>query len=138
MLKKSLIIAAAIASIAVVASVPAKADPQISVGIGFGFGGYGGPGYGYYDGGYGYYDNELGGDYEPYRFHHRRNFMPIMHHTTVTCGQGASILRRSGFRGVSAYDCSQPTYAYHAWKHGDSFDIQVNSRGRIVSIDQAY
>ena len=137
MLKNSLIIAAAVASIAGFASAPAKADPHVSVGIGFGFGGYGGPGFGFYDGGY---DDEFGDGYgyEPHRFHHRHHYTPIMEYRAVSCGEGASILRHSGFHGVTAYDCGGPTYGYQAWKHGEQFEVRVSSRGRIISVDPAY
>ena len=137
MLKKSLIAAAALATVVTLASTSAKADPDIFFGIGFG----GGPGFHHPHGGYFppppppepvYWGDDYG-----YRPHHRPRFEDS-YYSRVSCAGGANILRRAGFRGVEADDCSAPTYSYQAWRHGEQFDIQVSSRGRIISVDPAY
>ena len=79
MLKKFVIAAAAIASMVTLASVPAKAESNISVGIGFGFGGGFSPDYGsgisFYDGGY-----DSG-----YRPRHRRPNYDDTYYSRVSC-----------------------------------------------------
>lgn len=132
MLKKFIIAAAAIASVVTLAAVPAKADPNITLGFGFGFGsGFDrsfGPGYGIYD--------------DDYRPHRRRpywnDYRPVVRNYGVTCSTGANIVRNAGFRGVEAFDCSAPVYAYQARRNGEQYEIRVSSRGRIISVDQAY
>ena len=143
MLKKSLIAAAALATVVTLAAVPAKADPDIFFGIGFG-GGHvfdDGPGFGHH---HGYFppppppEPAFFGDDYGYRPHHRRRHYDDSFYSGVSCSGGANLLRRAGFRGVEADDCSAPVYSYQAWKHGEQFDIQVSSRGRIISVDPAY
>lgn len=137
MLKKFVIAAAALATVVTLASVPAKADSHI--GISFGFGDFGDP----YDNQFGYfpppppeepvfYEGDFG------YHHHRRHHYDNAYYSGVSCSGGANILRNAGFHGVEADDCSAPVYSYQAWKHGEQFDIQVSSRGRIISIDPAY
>ena len=139
MLKKSLIAVAALATVATLASGSAKADSDIFFGIGFG----GGPGFHHPHGGYFpppapvYSEDPFAGDYG-YRPYHRRHRFEDTYFSGVSCSGGANILRRAGFRGVEADDCSAPTYSYQAWRHGEQFDIQVSSRGRIMSVDPAY
>ena len=136
MLKKFIIAAAALSAVVTFASMPAKADPRVSIGIGFGFGGDFGPNYGSgYGPGYGIYDDGFDQGYRP---HHRRRHFQNTYYSSVSCSGGANLLRRAGFRGVEADDCSAPVYSYQAWKHGQQFDIQVSSRGRIISVDPAY
>ena len=127
MLKKSLIAAAALASVVTLASVPAKADPQVSIGFGFGFGG---PVYGGFD-----------DDFYPRqrrRHHGWDDYQPVYQYSGISCGAGARVVRQYGFRGVQAFDCSAPVYSYQAWKHGEQFEVRVSSRGRIISVDPAY
>lgn len=135
MLKKFVIAAAAVASLVTLASVPAKADPQVSIGIGFGFGNAFGPDYGP---GYGVYDDGFDGDYRPRRRPHWNNYRPRVQSYGVSCSTGANIVRNAGYRSVQAFDCSAPVYAYQARRHGEDFEIRVSSRGRIISVDQAY
>ena len=136
MLKKFVIAAAAIASMVTLASVPAKAESNISVGIGFGFGGGISPDYGsgisFYDGGY---DSGYDSGYRP---RHRRPNYDDTYYSRVSCSGGARLLRRAGYRDVEADDCTAPVYTYQASKHGEDYDIQVSSRGRIISVDPAY
>lgn len=136
MLKKFIVAAAAVATIATLASVPAKADPRVSVGIGFGFGSGFGPDYGP---GYGVYDDGFDGDYRPHRRRpHWNNYRPVIQNYGVSCSTGASIVRNAGYRGVEAFDCSAPVYGYQARRHGQDYEIRVSSRGRIISVDEAY
>ena len=136
MLKKTIFAAVAVASVVTLAAGSAKADSDIFFGIGFG----GGPGFHHPHGGYfpppppepAYWGDDYG--YSP---HHRPRFEDS-YYSRVSCSGGANILRRAGFRDVEADDCSAPTYSYQAWRHGEQFDIEVSSRGRIVSVDPAY
>ena len=139
MLKKSLIAAAALATVVTLASAPAKAETDIVFGIGFG----GGSRFHHSDDGYfpppaPVYDADPYDDDYGYRPHHRRHRFEGADYSRVSCSGGANILRRAGFRRVEADDCSAPTYSYQAWRRGEEFDIQVSSRGRIISVDPAY
>jgi hypothetical protein len=136
MLKKSLIVAAAVATVVTLASGSAKADSDIFFGIGFGSPGFHHPHGGYFPPPPPPEPVFWGDDYG-YRPHHRPRF-ETTYYSRVSCSGGANILRRAGFRGVEADDCSAPTYSYQAWRHGEQFDIQVSSRGRIISVDPAY
>lgn len=147
MFVKSILAVAAISSVIGLASVPAKADPQISVGIGLGFGGYD-SGYGGYNGGYGVFDggyddygygDDYSDDYPRQRFHQRRvyeTYAPARY--GVSCNTGRNIVRSSGYRNVRAYDCSAPTYGYKASRDGDLYQVKVSSRGRIISARPLY
>jgi hypothetical protein len=128
MFKKTLIAAAAVAAVISVAAPSAKADTTIDFGIGIGTGGYA-PDYGYP--GYGFGDLGFG-------FHHRRHHgfydFPPPRPRGISCGMGRDVVRNAGFRHVSAYDCSAPTYGYQAWRNGDLYKVVVNYRGAIVSV----
>ena len=141
MLKKLIFAAAAVASVVTLASVPAKADPDFFFGIGFG----GDPGFhhphpDFYPSPYhpDYYPPPPEPVYYPEPYHHHHHHFDDAYYSGVSCGGGANILRHSGFRGVSADDCSGSVYSYQAWKHGEQFDVQVSDRGRIISVDPAY
>ena len=123
MFTKSLIAAAAIASVVSFASAPAQAETNVDFNFGIGLGDFG-PGYGYGDG----YDFE-GGYGRP--GHHPR---PRPMRYGVSCGEGRNLVREAGFRRVTAYDCSAPTYGYKAWRHGDLFKVKVSYNGRIISV----
>ena len=121
MFKKSLIAAAALATVCAFAAVPAKAETNVDFNIGLGFGDFGpdyGPGYGFDD------------DFPGYGYHHPR---PRPRYR-VSCGEGRNVVREAGFRHVTAYDCSAPTYGYKAWRHGDLFKVKVSYNGRIISV----
>jgi hypothetical protein len=138
MLKKSLIAVAALATMVTLASTSAKAESDIFFGIGFGTPGLHHPHGGYFPPPAPVYSEDVFADDYGYRPHHRRHRFEGGYVSRVSCSGGASILRRAGFRGVEADDCSAPTYSYQAWRHGEQFDIQVSSRGRIISVDPAY
>ena len=138
MLKKSLIAAAALATVVTLASTSAKAESDIFFGIGFGTPGLHHPHGGYFPPPEPVYSEDVFADDYGYRPHHRRHRFVDAYVSRVSCSGGANILRRAGFRGVEADDCSAPTYSYQAWRHGEQFDIQVSSRGRIISVDPAY
>jgi hypothetical protein len=137
MLKKSLIAAAALATVVTLASTSAKAESDIFFGIGFGTPGLHRPHGGYFPPPAPVYSEDPFDDDYGYRPRHRPHRF-VSTYSRVSCSGGASILRRAGFRGVEADDCSAPTYSYQAWRHGEQFDIQVSSRGRIISVDPAY
>ena len=52
----------------------------------------------------------------------------------ISCGQGRSIVRHHGFKHVHTMDCSGDTYAYSAFKHGQSVEVDVDSGGSIVDV----
>jgi hypothetical protein len=139
MFKKSLIAAAAIASVVTFASTAAKADPQFSFGIGFGSGF--GPDFGetYHPRHRGFEGDGFVGDYPPPppRFfrQHRRHFndYPPVVSYGISCIQGRRVVREAGYEGVRAYKCSGPTYGYQAWRDGERFQVLVNFRGDIVA-----
>ncbi len=124
MLTKTLLAAAAVASVVSLASTSAKADVDINFGVGLG-GFY--PGYGYNN------------DYYPRhrRYHDWNDYHPVINYG-ISCGAGRNVVRNAGFRNVSAYDCSAPTYGYNAWRHGDLYKVTVNSRGRITAAYPVY
>jgi len=127
-----LVAAAGVTTVLALAAAPAKADSvQFGVNIGNGYGGYGGgwhPHHPHYWGGYDGYDD---GDYPPPP-------PPPPRYGFVGCGEAASIVRDSGFRGVRATDCSGQVYEFSAWKHGQAFTVDVTASGRIVGVDPAY
>jgi hypothetical protein len=124
MLTKTVFAAAAIATVVTFAATSAKADVNVDFGIGLGY-----PDYGYQE------------DYVPRRHRHHRdwndNYPPVINYG-ISCGTGRNVVRNAGFRNVSAYDCSAPTYGYNAWRHGDLFKVKVNYRGQIVSAYPVY
>ena len=52
----------------------------------------------------------------------------------ISCGQGRSIVRHHGFKHVHTMDCSGDVYAYSAFKHGQSVEVDVDSGGSIVDV----
>ncbi len=56
----------------------------------------------------------------------------------ISCGEAAGAARAAGFRGVRATDCSRPVYEFEGFRRGRMFSIDVNDRGRIVSVDPLY
>ena len=52
----------------------------------------------------------------------------------ISCSQGRSIVRHHGFKNVHTMDCSSDTYAYSAFKHGQSVEVDVDSGGSIVDV----
>ncbi len=55
----------------------------------------------------------------------------------ITCGQGRSIVRHSGYRRVRPIDCSGRQFTYMATRHGEVYGVVVNMRGRIVDVYEA-
>lgn len=56
----------------------------------------------------------------------------------ITCREGRSIVKQSGFRKVHAIDCSGDTFSYEGKKRGQLYEISVNMDGDIVNVDSAY
>lgn len=56
----------------------------------------------------------------------------------ISCGEGRSIVRHSGFRKVHAMDCSSDVFTYSATKHDQLFKVFVNSDGDIVHVSHLY
>jgi hypothetical protein len=130
MIIKTLIAAAAVAATVGVAAPAAEAktnwDIQVQLGA---------PVYPVYDRGY---------DYEPIRPHHPRRPHVIDVDIDdadygISCGEGRRLVRGSGFRNVSAFDCDGRTYGYTAWRRGEMYRVVVDSyRGRIVRVRPTY
>jgi hypothetical protein len=59
-------------------------------------------------------------------------------HFGISCRDGRNIVKQRGFRRVHAVDCSGDTFSYEGKKHGELYEISVNMRGDIVSVDSAY
>jgi hypothetical protein len=118
MITKSLIAVAAVAaSMTFLAPANEAKAGGVDIDVNLGIGGFH-PGYGYgYGHGYGYgypvYD-----DYD----------------YGISCSKGRKIVRRNGFRNVTAIDCHGSTYQYKAWKHGNPYKVRVNSYGEIVRV----
>lgn len=55
-------------------------------------------------------------------------------HYGISCGEGRSIVRHSGFRKVHAMDCSSDVFTYSAKKHDQLFKVYVNAKGYIVHV----
>jgi hypothetical protein len=128
MIIKTLIAAAAVAATVGVAAPAAEAktnwDIQVQLGA---------PVYPAYD--YGY-------DYEPVRPHHPRRPVVVVDDVEdygISCGEGRRLVRGSGFRNVSAFDCDGRTYGYTAWRRGEMYRVTVDSyRGNIVRVRPTY
>lgn len=56
----------------------------------------------------------------------------------ISCGEGRSIVRHSGFRKVRAIDCSSDVFTYSAKKHNQLFKVYVNADGNIVHVSNLY
>ena len=52
----------------------------------------------------------------------------------ISCGEGRTIVRHHGFKHVHAMDCSGDVFAYSAFKHGHSVEVDVDSNGGIVDV----
>jgi hypothetical protein len=126
MFTKALLAAAAVASVVTLASTSAKADVNVDFGIGLG---------GFYPA----YDYGYDGPHFPrhHRRHHWNDYPPVINYG-ISCGAGRNVVRNAGFRNVSAYDCSAPTFGYNAWRHGDLFKVKVNYRGQITAAYPVY
>lgn len=110
---------AVLASLGLMAAAPAEAKVNVGVGIGFGVGGFY-PGYGY--GGYGGY----GGVYVPVPA-----YAPYY---GISCGQARNIVKGNGFYGVTAIDCSAPSFKFIAWQGGYKYKVRVNGAGSITGV----
>lgn len=76
-----------------------------------------------YDDGYYRDDNPGYGVYEPPRSSYR-----------LSCRDVRRKLRNNGWRNVQAQDCEGRVYSFIARRHGDTYELRVNSRnGRVVS-----
>lgn len=54
----------------------------------------------------------------------------------ISCGEGQSIVRHSGFRKVHAMDCSSDVFTYSAKKQDRLFKVFVNMDGYIVHVSK--
>jgi hypothetical protein len=128
MIIKTLIAAAAVAATVGVAAAEAKTNWDIQVQLG-------GPAYPVYDRGYDY-------DYVPVRPHHPRRPIVVVDEVEdygMSCGEGRRLVRGSGFRNVSAFDCDGRTYGYTAWRRGEMYRVTVDAyRGNIVRVRPTY
>ena len=52
---------------------------------------------------------------------------------SITCAQGARLIRNRGFNNVSQRSCRGRTFTYDAWRRGRLYSVSVRARdGRIV------
>jgi hypothetical protein len=91
-----------------------------------------GPDYRFRDG-RGWYRDEFYDDprydgrrYDDRRYYDRRS-------ARLSCGEARRIVRRSGFRNVSARECSGRTYTFSATRKGRNVIVYVNARTGSVS-----
>lgn len=105
------LVAAAALTAAVVTTVPAQADTNISVGFGWG-GGFHDPDY--YPGYYPIYGGGYGG---------------------VSCGEAKQIVKSHGFYKVYATDCGGKYMHFKGKKKGNMYSIKVHRKGYIVDVD---
>ncbi len=57
----------------------------------------------------------------------------LNHGRSITCRDGARILRNRGFRDIRRVDCRGRFFIYHARRGGSRFEIAVSARnGRVV------
>jgi hypothetical protein len=126
MIMKSLIAAAAFATIAATASAPAQAKVNVDVFLG-GFGpGYYVPAEPVYRPVYRPYYPVYEGDYRP-RYY------------GISCEQGRREVRASGFRNVRALECGGRSFTYRATRGYNRFIITVSRRsGNILSVRERY
>lgn len=112
-----LAIVAVLASLGLALAAPAEAKVNVGVGIGIGVGGFY-PGYGY------------GGVYVPGPV-----YAPVYApYYGISCGQARNIVKGSGFYGVTAIDCSAPSYKFIAWQGGSKYKVRVNGAGNITGV----
>lgn len=125
MFAKSMLAVSAIAATLAAAAPMQQAEAKTNVEINLGFGGGG-----WTEGGYGFYGNNEG-----YYGHHRHH-RPVNYQPVVSCGEGAQMVRYSGFRGVEPVDCQLPRYHYIAWKHNDQYLVTVSRFGDIIDLER--
>jgi hypothetical protein len=101
------LVAAAALTAAVVTTVPAQADTNISVGFGWGGGFHDPDYYPIYGGGYG----------------------------GVSCGEAKQIVKSHGFYKVYATDCGGKYMHFKGKKKGNMYSIKVHRKGYIVDVD---
>jgi hypothetical protein len=122
MLVKSLLTAAAVATVAATLSAPAQAkklDVDVYLGIE-------GPRPDYYEPRYPIYD-------EPAYVRPR----PVYY--GISCEEGRQQVRDEGFRKVRAIDCGGRRYTYRARQGGNRYIVKVSRRsGEIISVQQTY
>lgn len=56
----------------------------------------------------------------------------------ISCGEGRSIVRHSGFRKVHVMDCSNDVFTYSAKKYNQPVKVFVNMDGNIVHVSNLY
>ena len=153
MFSKSIIAAGVVAGALVGGVATAEAKPHVNFFVGIGSPGYdNGYDNGYYDNGYGYgdgyYNRRSYPGYGPHLFgapdfipgydrfpvySHRHAYRGYRDVNRISCNAGARIVDNSGFDRVTAYDCSAPTYGYHATRYGRGYNVRVSSGGAIIS-----
>lgn len=59
----------------------------------------------------------------------------INHGRSISCSQGARILRNRGFRDVRSIDCRGRHFVYRAWRGNQRFQITIDLRtGRVTDV----
>ena len=108
------------AALPLLGSLAPAADAKVNFDIYFGVPYYSqqiGPDYRFRDG-RGWYRDEF---YVDRRYDDRRS-------ARLSCGEARRIVRRNGFRNVSARECSGRTYTFSATRKGRSVIVYVNAR----------
>ncbi len=130
MIIKTLIAAAAVAATVGAAAPAAEAktnwDIQVQLGA---------PVYPVYE--------DYGYDVQPVRPHHPRRprhvEVDLDDSFGISCGEGRRMVRRAGFRNVSAFDCDGRSYGYTAWRRGEMYRVKVDAAyGRIIGVRPTY
>lgn len=118
MMKRMMLAAAAMATLATMAftAPPAEAKAYIYMGV---------PYYGYqvaphwrYYGGRGWYD--------PYKYNYVQP-MPGPAYGKMSCGQARQAVKANGFYNISVVDCYGKIYNFNAWRNGKPHNVSVNA-----------
>src|SRR5215467_4198950 len=51
---------------------------------------------------------------------------------SITCAQGARLIRNRGFSNVTQRDCRGRTFTYDAWRRGRLYHVSVRARDGII------
>ena len=134
------ILAASALAASIIFGMATASEAKTNVHIYFGVPHYSyqvGPDYRYRDG-YGWYNP--GGDYYDGSFYDGQGFYDGPRYrmreysfgNRISCGEARGIVRSSGFRNVSAIECSGRTYTFRAMRRGNLVTVYVNSRTGAV------
>ncbi len=128
MIAKTLIAAAAVATLATAVSAPANAKVNVDLYVG-------GFDPGYYEPSYPVYDAPRRPRYNDYDYEPA----PVYQRYGISCEEGRDYVRDSGFRKVRAINCGGKRFTYKARRDGNPYIVRVSRRnGEIISVQPAY